>query len=120
MKKLSQEVINRTEEIIDRYSDMIYRIAFTHTGSKENAEDICQEVLIRFMKKCPVFSDSNHEKAWLIRVTINAARNLSSSAWMKRTTALSENHPVPEEDRKYLLEAVGKLPKKYRIPLYLH
>lgn len=100
--KLTREEMDRIEQIVDRYFDMIYRIAFTYTKAKENAEDICQEVFERYMKKMPAFENEEHEKAWVIRVTINAAKNFLNTAWIRRITSLEdqkEPQAVIDEDK---------------------
>lgn len=62
------------EAVIRTYSDMVYRIAYARTGNKEDAEDIYQEVFLRYIRKKPVFSSEEHAKAWLIKVSVNCAR----------------------------------------------
>ena len=66
------------ERVIEQYSDMVYRIALTRTGTKENAEDIYQDVFFKYSQKAPDFENSNHEKAWLIKVTINLTKNFNN------------------------------------------
>ena len=60
--------------VIEKYSDMVYRIAYTRTNSKQDSEDIYQEVFLKLAKKIPNFKNEEHEKAWLIRVTINFSK----------------------------------------------
>lgn len=67
---------NKIKEMIEKYSDMVYRIALTRCGCIENAEDIFQDVFIKLSEKMPNFESEEHEKAWLIRVTINLTKNL--------------------------------------------
>lgn len=107
------------ERVIDQYSDMIYRIALTRTGTKENAEDIYQDVFIKYVQKAKEFETIEHEKAWLIRVTINLTKNFNNSAWNKTTIDLDENikFETPEETGVY--EATCKLPQNYRTIIYL-
>ena len=64
----------KTEEIIDKYADMVYRIAVNQTGSREEAQDIFQEVFLRLVRCRDRISGEEHAKAWLIRVTINCAK----------------------------------------------
>ena len=68
MSKLGTE---EAEQIIRQYSDMIYRIAVHNLSNIADAEDILQDVCISLLTKCPKQRDSEHLKAWLIRVTIN-------------------------------------------------
>ena len=107
------------EQIIEKYGDMVYRIAFSHTGSFENAEDIFQEVFIKYSKKSPNFESKEHEKAWLIRVTINKCKNILSSAWNKKTIELNENLSFESEEEYDVLEALNNLPNNYKEVIYL-
>ena len=82
---------NDINEIIEKYSDMVYRIALTRTGCIENAEDIFQDVFIKFSEKKPKFENEEHEKAWFIRVTINMTKNMNNSSWNKKIVTLDES-----------------------------
>lgn len=62
-------------EIIKRYSDMVYRMAFSLLKNKYDAEDIHQEVFVRYFRKRPEFESGQHERAWFLRVTVNLCRN---------------------------------------------
>ena len=71
------------EMMIEKYSNMIYRLALTRTNSKEDSEDVYQEVFFRLSRKMPTFESEEHEKAWLIKVTINCSKNLLNSKIFK-------------------------------------
>ena len=62
------------EALIRTYSDMVYRIAYARTGNKEDADDIYQEVFLRYIRRKPEFSSEEHAKAWFIKVSVNCAR----------------------------------------------
>jgi len=84
---------------------MVYKLALSQTKNKANAEDIFQDVFIRLMKTETKFENSNHIKAWLIKVTLNCCKNLWNSAWFRRTTPLDEDLPVEDnfnEDSLYI------------------
>lgn len=112
-------------DVIEKYSSMVYRIAFSKTNSKNDADDIFQEVFLRYIKNKKPFKDEEHRKAWLIRVTVNCCNKLFSSSWFKKTEPLSEisdNATVTvsmDSDEKELYEAVMELPDNYRIVIYL-
>ena len=76
--------------MVDKYADMVYRLAISRTRNKEDGEDVFQEVFLKLSKKLPEFENENHEKAWLIRVTINCSKNLVNSKFLKNTTELTE------------------------------
>ncbi|MBR3696865.1 MAG: sigma-70 family RNA polymerase sigma factor [Clostridia bacterium] len=107
------------EEVIEKYGDMVYRIALTHTGCKENAEDIFQDVFIRYSEKLLKFKNDEHEKAWLIRVTINKCKNLLASSWNKKNVELNENISFETHEEFDVINAINKLPKNYRTVIYL-
>ncbi len=112
--------INTVDHVIELYKDMVYRIALTHTGNKYDADDIFQEVFLRYIRKVTVFDCEEHRKAWFIRVTINCSNKLYSSAWFKKTTRLDNEIPVqmPEEEN-LVYKTLIRLPKKYKTVLFL-
>ena len=107
------------EQIVEKYGDMVYRIAFSHTGSRENAEDVFQDVFIKYSEKLITFKNEEHEKAWFIRVTINKCKNILTSSWNKKTISLDENLSFESEEELDVLEAVNNLPENYRNVIYL-
>ena len=110
------------EYLIEEYSDTIYRLAMSRTRSKEISEDVYQEVFLRLAKKLPEFESKEHEKAWLIRVTINCSKNMLSSKHLKYNTELKENDNIilDEDDVKNdVYYAVAELPLKYRTVIHL-
>jgi RNA polymerase sigma-70 factor (ECF subfamily) len=80
------------DQTVEKYSDMVYRLAFAQTKSKCDADDIFQEVFLRYMK-ADAFENEEHEKAWLIRVTVNCCKRFWSSAWHRHTVPLQEELP---------------------------
>ena len=108
------------EDMINKYSDLVYRLAITRCKSVENAEDIFQDVFFIFNKKMPSFESEEHEKAWFIRVTINCSKNFINSSWNKKTTSLDENIEFNTKEKHDVFYEVLKLPKKYKTVIYLH
>jgi RNA polymerase sigma-70 factor (ECF subfamily) len=117
--KQSFNTDNSIENIIDTYSNMVYRLAFSRTRNKSDADDIFQEVFLRYIKNNFTFENEEHRKAWLIRVTINCSKNLWASAWVKKTQALDENIIFETEEGTYLHHELMKLPIKYRTVIHL-
>lgn len=110
---------NKIKEMIEKYSDMVYRIALTRCGCIENAEDIFQEVFIKLSQKMPNFENEEHEKAWLIRVTINLTKNVSNSSWNKKVITLDENITFETKEESDVFSLVCELPQNYRTVIYL-
>ena len=98
---------------------MIYRLAFSQTQNKNDADDVFQEVFLRYIKGRKTFESEEHEKAWLIRVTINCSKKLWNSAWFRHTVALDENisFEMPQENEIY--HALLQLPQIYRTVIHL-
>lgn len=108
------------EEMIEKYSNMVYRLAMTRTGKKENSEDVFQEVFLRLSRKMPKFENEEHEKAWLIRVTINCSKNLLNSGFLKHRSDTEEELSFETKERHDVYYAVSELPLKYRTIIYLY
>lgn len=106
-------------EIIEKYADMVYRIALTRCGTVENAEDIFQDVFMKYSEKKPIFENKEHEKAWFIRVTINLTKNLKQTAWNRRVVNLDENMCFEKKEEQDIYSAVCELPQNYRTVVYL-
>lgn len=107
-------------ETVLAYKDMVYRIAFVQCPCRQDAEDVFQDVFFKLYGFDGDFSDEEHLKSWLIRVTLNCCKLLKRSAWFKKRTELTEDIPAEgenAEDReaaKAVTEAVRSLPEKYR------
>ena len=110
---------NNIKDIIEKYSDMVYRIALTRTGIIENAEDVFQEVFIKYSEKKPIFENEEHEKAWFIRVTINLTKNINMSAWNKKVITLDDNIEFETKEEENVFSIVRELPQNYRTIIYL-
>ena len=110
---------NEAERLVKEYADMIYRLALIRTKSPHDAEDILQEVFLRYLKARPVFESSEHEKAWLIRTPLNYAINLRKSSAYK-SVPLDETVPAMQPEHSNLLSAVRSLPDKYSAVIHLH
>ena len=111
--------VRRDEEIVARQGPRVYRMAFAQLRSKADAEDVFQEVFLRYVEKLPEFESPEHEKAWFLRVTLNCCRSLWRSAWHKRSVPLDENLPFETRDQWGLHQELLRLPKKYRAVLHL-
>lgn len=108
------------EAVIRRYSDMVYRLAFARTGNRSDAEDLYQEVFLRYLTRAPAFTSEGHRKAWLLRVAVNCANRFHAAPWRKRTEPLSEALSVPAPEGEDLWEELRRLPEKDRTVLHLY
>lgn len=111
--KTHQEVVRA----VDKYADTVQRICYLHTDNGQDSDDIFQNVFLKYMTKSPDFQDDEHEKAWIIRVTINSCKDSFKSFFKKNTAALDsvkEQAAEEKEDLSYIREAVKKLPDNYK------
>lgn len=86
-------------------------------------QEIFQNVFLKYALSSRSFESPEHEKAWFIRVTINACKDLIKSFFRSRTVSLDQLMEQPGqllEDHREVLEAVISLPRKYREVIYLH
>lgn len=106
-------------EYVEKFFDMIYKLALSQTKNRENADDVVQEAFLRYLKYGKEFESEEHIKAWLIRVTINCCKSLFTSAWMRKTAPLDEDIPFDTEEKHDVYYAVLELPPKYRAVIHL-
>ena len=106
--------------MVEKYFNMIYKLALSQTGEKEHAEDVTSDVFLKFISTDKEFETEEHIKAWLIRVTINRSKSIFSNSWFKKTVPLEDNITVemPESESE-VYEAVLSLPQKYRAVIHL-
>ncbi len=107
---------------IDRYADTVRRLCMVHLKNREDTEDIFQNVFLKYALSSVDFQSAEHEKAWIIRVTINACRDLLRSFFRSRTVPMEESSSLAalEPETRDVLEAVLALPEKYKNVIYLH
>lgn len=131
--------LEKITEVIKRNSDTVYRLAFSMVKTVQDAEDIRQEVFIRYICKSPAFESPEHERAWFIRVTANLCKNLLKSAWRQKRVSVDmreeaevDSRPVDlgsdtsrnpaeifTEEEELVVAAVKRLPLKYRGVVHL-
>lgn len=108
-------------ELVNKYSDMVLRLALTYLKNIYDAQDVCQNVFIKILKRNNTFVDSEHEKAWIIRVTINESKDFMRSPWKKRFCNMDDTIlPIKDKGNKEVVSLVLELPVKYRSVIYLH
>lgn len=107
--------------LLTEYSDTVYRICYMYLHHKMDAEDAFQEIFIKLMTKPKTFENSTHERAWIIRVSINTCKDFLRSVWFKRVEKREtvEIH-FKEAREETLIGVVKSLPKKYMDVIYLY
>lgn len=109
------------QRLVETYSDLILRLSYTYLNHTQDAQDICQTVFLKLLEKAPAFASPAHEKAWIIRTTANACKDLLKSPWRQRSQSLDVGLevPAPQAGDGSVLEAVNQLPPHYRAVIYL-
>lgn len=108
---------------MERYGDMLFRLAYSCTRSRADAEDVMQETLLKLYTAQKAFESPDHEKNWLVRVAVNECRHLLRTPWRRRTGPLEEAADTPVWDtpaQSELFRQVMALPPKYRAAIYLY
>lgn len=107
------------EQVMDTYGTMVYRLAYSRLRCVSDAEDLYQEVFLRYFQKRPQFESEDHRRAWLLRVTINCTKNHFASAWFRHTVPLEECAAFEAPEERKLDEALRCLSAKDRTLLHL-
>ncbi len=125
--ELSLKTAESFDDAMRKYIPMVYAIALERLKNAADAEDITQEVFIRYFKADKTFESEEHRRFFLIRVAVNCSNSFAKSSWHRHRTlcdpddilGLSENHETDNERKRAVLEAVMKLPDKYRTAVHL-
>ncbi len=119
----SEPVNNNLDVLFETYGDMIYRLALVRTKNAADAEDVVQEVFLRCLRNNPSFLSAEHQKAWLIKVTINCSKSLLGSAFRRHSVPEDAAGELVSEDDppdSTVYDAVMRLPEKYRTAIHLY
>lgn len=109
-----------------RHADTVRRLCVVNLKSYADTEDVFQTVFVKYAQRDKPFESAEHERAWFVRVTINACRDLLRSPFRRRTVPLGEVLEVVDpsseggQETREVLAAVLALPRKYRDVVYLH
>lgn len=127
------------EELISRYEDRVYALAFRMTGNRQDAEDVLQDTFLNVVRSLGGFRGGSSFSTWLYRIATNAAltrlrqlkrRNMGEEEFLdgvyslKQTAAGNtmltdwslepENRLLDREARTMMDQAIGELPEIYR------
>lgn len=121
-RKEGMSAQDEAKRLVETYTSLIMRIGYTYLKSVDDAEDICQETLFKLVERREPFAGEEHERAWVVRVTINACKNMLDSAARRRSVDLDAvEEPVAREVLRHpVLDAVCELPEAYREVIVLH
>ena len=106
--------------LLDVHGDSVLRMAYSYMHNMQDAEDILQETLIRYMQAAPEFENETHARAWLLRVAANLSKNRIEYNRYRMADELNEELVAEErEDLSFVWEAVKSLPVTYRETIHL-
>lgn len=115
--------VDKLTEVVDKYGNMVYRLAISYLKNTHDAQDIVQEVFIKYYNNEGKIQSEEHLKSWLLRVTINLCKNKLMLFWHKNVCSIDEIKEQAYSDNyedNTVLEAVLALPVKYRVPIHLY
>ena len=113
----------RIRLLVEAYGDMIFRLCYTYMKNVPDAEDAAQDVFLKLIETQPEFDDAEHEKAWIIRVTINICKNRLRFFRIRRAERIENTNIAvydKHNDTPEVLAAVLALPEKYRTVIHLY
>lgn len=120
--KVIQSNTKRAENAVERYGDALFRLCSVMLGNRDDALDAVQETFLKYITKAPNFNDSEHEKAWLLRVASNECKDVLRSR--KRTDFLTlddiKDLGVQDENDAQVLVLLASLDEKYRAVIQLY
>ncbi len=107
--------------ILAAYGPMVYRLALAQLRNPHDAEDVYQEVFLKLLRQKTIFQSREHQKAWLLRVTVNCCKDLLKKA-SRGDLPLDgrESEPMPTEENEVLAMALDSLPEQQRVLVHLH
>ena len=111
------------ETAYKKYADILYRVALAHLAIDADAQDVVQDVFMKYMSTAPVFNNDAHERAWLLRVTVNRCHDISRHLKVRESLPIEEAVGIaaPEKGEvSELLELLSRIPSKYKDTLILH
>ena len=108
-----------TADAVRRYGPMVYRMAYAQTRSRQDADDIFQEVFLRYHRSAPAFASEAHQKAWLLRVTANCSKSLVLSPWRRRAAPLEDVYAYTDPEESAVDAALARMPDKYLSVIHL-
>ncbi len=119
---LSRDRKDRLATAYGRYADMLYRLALSHTGRREDAEDAVQDVFTKYIASSKDFEDEQHERAWFVRVTINRCHDLVRRSKIRTHDSLDDILEVADEENPAsgILKTLAEIPETYRTAITLH
>ncbi len=117
----SQEAFRR---LFERHSRAVLRVAFRYSGSRADAEDICQEVFLQVWRSAAGFRGEARFSTWLYRIAINRClthrrRRPAELPCLDEAAHLPDTRGADPETARLVEEAIGRLPGRQRMAIIL-
>ena len=112
-----------TQALAETYRDRLFAAAFQVCGNAADAEDAAQEALLRYHISEKQFESVQHIRAWLLRVAINCAKNVSRSFFRRNTVPLEDymdSLKFDSGESREIFREVMNLPETYRLVIHLY
>ena len=110
------------QRMVEKYTPSLYRLAFSYCGNRADAQDVVQEVFLKYLQRPPQCDGPEQLRGWLMTVTANKCKDLLRSAYRRRSAPL-EDAPAPPENFDEVIDvraALEKLAPKQRSAVYLY
>ena len=107
------------EQLVTDNENRLYRAALAILGDPAEAEDAVQDTFLKYLEKQPQLESSDHERAWLMRVTVNGCKSRLRSPWRKRRVPLTDALPTAGPEERQEVEELMALPVKDRLVIHL-
>lgn len=121
MKNTSVRPADSIETVIHTHGNMLFRLCLIMLGNESDAEDVVQETMIKYLQKAPEFENTEHQKAWLIKVATNKCKDALRYRRRHPVTDMEEIMEFTKETTDSgIIDALMALPEKFRVVLVLH
>lgn len=111
------------EKVFQRYGDMLYRLALARLTNDADAQDVVQDVFVKFVDSMPEFKDGEHEKAWFLRTAINCCHDIARRQKARGHLPIDDAYGVAAENNdgvRELMSLLSQLPPIYKDVVVLH
>lgn len=105
---------------VERWGDLVWRLALARTRHIQDSEDVFQEVFCRFFRHQGELENDEHRKAWLIRCTLNCTNTLLTARWRNWLPLEEAVVQAVRPENQAVYRAVLELPAKYRTAIHLY
>lgn len=117
-----RDLENEFEAKYNEYGNMLYKIAFLYLGNASDTEDALQDIFTKYLCGKYKFKNTEHEKAWFIRVTQNKCLDYLKKSGRKNECIDDVPATATYKDNDMEQDVIAKviaLPEKYKSAIIL-